>query len=110
MRLALAEQRTARMEAWGREAHRETARLIHRLTYVYGVAVAHGATHEDLQGPVAGAVDALAELVRLHDDSVIDGDLEMFEQLEVEVWANAGRIVRNAEAFAMPTVHPGRGT
>lgn len=39
-----------RAEAWGRELCEEERRLRDRLTYVYGVARAHGATREELAG------------------------------------------------------------
>lgn len=36
--------------AWAREAFAEQRRLADRLTFVYGVAMAHGATVEELRG------------------------------------------------------------
>lgn len=38
---------------WAQRAFDEQRRLGDRLTFVYGVAVAHGATHEDLARPEA---------------------------------------------------------
>lgn len=40
---------------WAREAFAEQRRLSDRLTFVYGVAVRHGATDEELRSPRFGA-------------------------------------------------------
>lgn len=39
------------VRAWAHEAFEEQRRLADRLTFVYGVARAHGATVEELSGP-----------------------------------------------------------
>jgi len=45
-----ADEDAERTRAWAREHCAEERRLADRLTFVYGVAVRHGATHEELAG------------------------------------------------------------
>lgn len=52
-----AEEYTERIERWARENLVEERRLRDRLTFVYGVAQAHGATTEELRGSSMVQVD-----------------------------------------------------
>lgn len=45
-----AEQDAERTRAWAVGCHNEERRLANRLTFVYGVAKAHGATDDELRG------------------------------------------------------------
>lgn len=47
---AAAEERAADNRAWAERAHDEQRRLADRLTFVYGVALARGASLEELAG------------------------------------------------------------
>lgn len=50
-RLIYAEEERDRYDQWAKDCRAEERRLRDRLTFVYGVARAHGATVEDLRGP-----------------------------------------------------------
>ena len=45
-----AEREVDRTEDWAREAFAEQRRLADRCTFLYGVAIAHGATLDELKG------------------------------------------------------------
>lgn len=51
MQLLHADENSAHTRSWAAEAFVEQRRLADRLTHVYGVARAHGATVEELSGP-----------------------------------------------------------
>lgn len=59
-----AEDRTRSVETWARGCHAEERRLARRLTFVYGVAQAHGATTEELRGDTVDELDAVVEAAK----------------------------------------------
>lgn len=54
VRQQCAEEHTASARAWARDSIAEERRLAARLTFVYGVAMKHGATTEELRGGIDG--------------------------------------------------------
>lgn len=52
VRQECAEARTSGAERWARECIAEERRLAARLTFVYGVAMKHGATTDELRGEI----------------------------------------------------------
>ena len=50
--LAAEKQCSEGTRQWAADAHREQRRLADRLTHVYGVARAHGATVDELRDPI----------------------------------------------------------
>jgi formate dehydrogenase maturation protein FdhE len=63
VRATCAEEYTDRIERWARENLVEERRLRDRLTFVYGIAQAHGATTEELSGdaPVTAGIQVHVE-------------------------------------------------
>lgn len=59
-----AEDRVKSVETWARGCHAEERRLARRLTFVYGIAQAHGATAEELRGDTVDELDAVAEAAK----------------------------------------------
>jgi hypothetical protein len=59
-----AEDRVRSVETWARGCHAEERRLARRLTFVYGLAQAHGATAEELRGDTIDELDAVAEAAK----------------------------------------------
>lgn len=59
-----AEDHAKAAESWARSSIAEERRLVRRLTFVYGIAQAHGATDEELRGDTVDELDAVAEAAR----------------------------------------------
>jgi hypothetical protein len=53
-----AEDRVTSVEKWARNSLDEERRLRERLTFVYGIAMAHGATTEELAGSTGERADS----------------------------------------------------